>query len=381
MLYFGQSTFFPSLAGVGQLLIFTILFVGLINLLRSINYFSALPNCEKWVIAMLIILTIAWFLSPKTVSSYIISPIATLNQFKDMVAFFIPIFTGYQIGLHKKLPTKQWLVIAIILLILAINSYYATQAALMLKFGQDESTNNAAYTFLYVLPFIPLILRKYRLAALVLLAVCFIFVMTGAKRGAILCMAAVLVYLMSWYYKKESVTWRTVLSALLLITAVGVAVNYFFTTNDYLQQRLEDTLEGNSSARDYLYSTLWNEWLNADMFTQFFGHGSAQTVIIAGNLAHNDWLELLTDVGLLGALIYLMIMLGLYRYCRYLQKDSPQQAAFTTYLVFWFLTSIFSMGIDIWGGISMMLLGTLIGNNEVQDGRLQYTDLGRDVKN
>lgn len=368
LLYFGQSTFFPSLAGVGQLLIFVIMFVGLINLLRSINYFSALPSCEKWVIAMLTILTLAYILTPKTISSSRISPTSTLNQFKEMVAFFIPIFTGYQIGLHKKLPIKQWLVIAIILLVLAINSFYATQAALMLKSGRDENTNNAAYIFLYVMPFVPLILKRYRLAALALLAVCFIFVMMGAKRGAIICFAAVIFYLISWYYKGKRVSWRTVLGLLVLITAVGVGINYFFTTSDYLQQRLEDTLEGNTSARDYLYATLWNEWLSTDMFTQLFGHGSAQTVIIAGNYAHNDWLELLTDVGLLGALIYLMIIITLYRYSRYLQKDSSQQAAFTAYLIFWFLTTIFSMGMEITGGISMMLLGTLIGNNEAQAG-------------
>lgn len=368
LLYFGQSTFFPSLAGVGQLLIFVIMFVGLVNLLRSVNYFSALPSCEKWVIAMLIVLTMAWFMSPKTVSSNLLPPTATLNQFKNMVAFFIPIFTGYQIGLHKKLPTKQWLVISIILLVLAINSFYTTQAVLLLKFGQDETTNNAAYTFLYVMPFVPLILKRYRLAALALLAVCFIFVMMGAKRGAIICFAAVVLYLISWYYKGKRVSWRTVLGILVLITAVGVGVNYFFTTSDYLQQRLEDTLEGNTSARDYLYVTLWNKWLNADMFTQFFGHGSAQTVILAGNYAHNDWLELLIDVGLLGTLIYLMIMANLYRYSRCLQKDSPQQVAFTAYLIFWFLTTIFSMGMEITGGISMMLLGTLIGNNEVKIG-------------
>lgn len=372
LLYFGQSTFFPSLAGVGQLLIFVIMFVGLVNLLRSVNYFSALPSCEKWVIAMLIVLTMAWFMSPKTVSSYLLPPTATLNQFKDMVAFFIPIFTGYQIGLHKKLPTKQWLVISIILLILAINSFYAAKAAALLKFGKDESTNNAAYTFLYVLPFVPLILKRYKLAALALLAVCFIYVMTGAKRGAILCLAAVLLYLMWWYYRGKKVSWRTILGILILITAIGVGINYFFTTDDYLQQRLEDTLEGNSSARDYLYAKLWNTWLNADMLTQLFGHGSAQTVIIAGNYAHNDWLELLTDVGLLGAIIYLTIIVKLYNYSRYLQKGSQEQAAFTSYLIFWVLTTIFSMGMGITAGISMMLLGTLIGNNEAEEREVSY---------
>lgn len=144
--------------------------------------------------------------------------------------------------------------------------------------------------------------------AIAFLAVCFMFVMTGAKRGAIICMGAVLLYLIWWYYKDKHISLRTIASILVIITALGIGINYYFTTDDYLQQRLQQTLEGNSSHRDVLYFILWNEWLNADLVTQLFGRGIAQTVPLAGNFAHNDWLELLTDEGLLGALIYLIII-------------------------------------------------------------------------
>lgn len=363
LLYLGQSTFFPSLAIVGQLLIFLILFVGLINLIRSLRNYTSIPNCEKLIILMLVILTLTYVISPKMIiCSWLPFPIITLNQFKQMVAFFLPIFTGYQIGLHKRLTSKQWFVISIILLILAINSFLISKQQALILRGQEESTNNSAYIFLYILPFLPLILNKYRIMAFTILAICFIFVMLGAKRGAIVCMGFMILYLMWWYLKRKRVSLGTIIAILVVIAALIIGLNYFFTTDDYLQTRLEQTIEGNSSHRDVLYSMLWEEWLDADLSTQLFGRGIAQTITVVGNYAHNDWLELLTDVGLFGAVVYLMIIVSLLKFRKKFHKNSPEQAAFTVVILFWFLKTIFSMGMEIMGGISMMLLGTLIGN-------------------
>lgn len=365
-LYFGQSAFFPSSTIIGQILIFLILFIGLISLLRSMTI--QFPHCLKWIVAILVILTISFILSPKTVSSVLLPSTSTLNQFKDMVAFFLPIFTGYQIGLHRRLTAKQWGVVAAILVAIAVNSFFETKNNALERLGLKESTNNSAYVFLYLIAFIPLILRKYKTAAFALLVVCFAFVMMGAKRGAIICMAFMLLYLMWWYFRHRRISFGTIVSLLVLVTAIIVGTAYFFTESDYLQERMEQTLEGNSSSRDILYYFLWNAWVNADLIAQIFGRGSAQTVEVAGNYAHNDWLELLTDVGLLGALIYLAIFVSLFRFRKKLPKNSPEQASFTIVLMFWFLKTIFSMGMGIMGGIGMMLLGTLMGN-EVSSSR------------
>lgn len=372
-LYFGQSAFFPSITIIGQILIFLILFMGLVCLLRSMTSSIRIPLCLKWIVAILVILTISFILSPKTVSSVLLPSTSTLNQFKDMVAFFLPIFTGYQIGLHRRLTAKQWAVVAAILVAIAVNAFFEAKNDALERLGLKESTNNSAYVFLYLIAFIPLILRKYRVVAFALLAVCFAFVMMGAKRGAIICMAFMLLYLMWWYFRHRRISFGTIVSLLVLVAAIIVGTAYFFTESDYLQERMEQTLEGNSSRRDILYYFLWDAWVNADFITQIFGRGSAQTVEVAGNYAHNDWLELLTDVGLLGALIYLAIFVSLFRFRKKLPKNSPEQASFTIVLMFWFLKTIFSMGMGIMGGIGMMLLGTLMGNEVSSSRRVDAT--------
>lgn len=362
LLYFMQASLFPGAAIVGQGLIFGILLIGLVNMLRSLGPASpAMPAPLKWIIALLILLTITYILSPKSVHSLRIGRTGTLGQFKDMVAYFVPIFTGFQVGLHKRISPKQWFVVTGIILAVAINAYYTTMQEALQKFNVEQSTNNAGYTFLYVMPFLPLFLRKFKPAAFATLSLVFIFVMLAAKRGAIICMALMLLYAMKWYLgSKMSI--KTVIVILLVIAGVYLGVQHFMAENEFLQERLEQTLEGNSSGRDVIYEKLWKTWLEADDMTQLFGRGTAQTVMIAGNYAHNDWLEFLTDNGLLGALLYLTTIVSLFFYRRKIQKGSPMRCAFMIVLLFWFIKSIFSMGMGIMGGISMMLLGTIIGN-------------------
>ncbi len=360
--YYTYTSLFPSLAFVGQLLIFLILFICLINLWRALMFPYALPNCMRLIIVMLVILTLSYFISPKFVYTRFLPSISTLNQFKDMVAFFIPIFTGFCIGIHKRLLPKQWAIISLIIFVLAVNSYFETKVMFLREFNREEATNNAGYIFLYILPFLPLVLNKYKLLVLALLGAIFVFIMLCAKRGAIICMACMILYLLWWYLTRRRISFGTIVSILVLVTALVIGLNYFFSESDYLQRRLEQTLEGNSSHRDVLYSVLWDAWLKADFLKQLFGRGIAQTVNVAGNYAHNDWLELLTDVGFLGAFVYLMIIVSLFMFRKKLPKSSPEQAAFTVVIIFWFLKTIFSMGMGIMGGISMMLLGTLMGN-------------------
>ena len=219
-LYFGQSALFPTLAIIGQILIFLILFIGLISLLRSMTCSIRFPLCMKCIVALLAILSISYIMSPKTVSSVLLPSTSTLNQFKDMVAFFLPVFTGYRIGLHRRLTPNQWAALALIMMAIAVNSFVRSEV--LASRSLKESTNNSAYIFLYLIPFVPLILKKYRLLSIALLSACFIFVMMGAKRGAIICMACMLLYLLRWHFRRRRISFGTI--AFFLIVTGGIVV-------------------------------------------------------------------------------------------------------------------------------------------------------------
>ena len=365
LLYFTQASIFPGAAIIGQVLIFLILCIGFVNLLRTLSRSVLMPNSFGWIIALLIVATVGFLISPSTVQSRLLDRTSTLNQFKDWAAFFLPVFTGFQIGLHKKISPRQGLIVTLIFLAIAISSFFNTKAALLERFNLEETTNNAGYIFVYLLCFLPLFLKNYKFFGLAILITAFIFIMIAAKRGAILCMAILLLYEIKWYMGRR-LSLKTFLAIAIVITGAVIGIMYFMATDALLQQRFEQTMEGNSSARDYLYAKLWDAWIEADGVTQLFGRGTAQTVMVCGNYAHNDWLELLTDYGLLSAFLYLAIIVSLFRYSRKLPAGSAQRCALTLVIILWALKTVFSMGMSVMGGISMMLIGTLIGNSMVR---------------
>ena len=128
--------------------------------------------------------------------------------------------------------------------------------------------------------------------------------------------------------------------------------------------RINDTIAGDSSNRDIIYSAVLNAWLNAnDLVNYLFGFGSNATINMIGIRAHNDWLEILLDFGLLGICLYLAFFVSLFK-TTWRQKEN-RQAFYTLMTVFaiWFFKSLYSMGFNesLFSYLSMVI-GTVLGD-------------------
>lgn len=147
---------------------------------------------------------------------------------------------------------------------------------------------------------------------------------------------------------------------------MSVAVFFFLSfmeQSEFMTQRVNATLKGDSSARDTLYSYLWNAWLNSDIIHQLFGYGISQTVTIVGNYAHNDWLEILIDYGLLGVVLYATIIIKLFKYRKNLNYNKGAKVCYTSIMLIWMMKTLFSMGIGVPESLNILLLGSFIGNS------------------
>ena len=170
----------------------------------------------------------------------------------------------------------------------------------------EETTNNAGYLFLSLIP-IWVVYRRKPLLQYAGLAFCMAFILMGMKRGAILIGGVVVLYLI-WQIIKNARDKQRVI--VILLTAVLAVVGVYFvidmmTSSDYFMQRLEATKEGNSSGRDSLYSFFWTYFTEkADAIQYLFGRGANGTLEIYYNYAHNDWLEIAVNQGLLGIIVY-----------------------------------------------------------------------------
>ena len=161
-------------------------------------------------------------------------------------------------------------------------------------------------------------------------------------------------------------TFKRVFAILLLLAAAATFIYYSIESNEYLMSRIEKTQSEGIGQRSIAYVALWNHWSSdTNLFTFLFGNGMAQTITVWGNYAHNDWLELLIDNGLLGVVIYLMLFVLAFMYIRKMNIGRLYKLSAYLCLIIWFLKTVFSMGYTSMMNVMIcFLLGLIIGKNE-----------------
>lgn len=234
-----------------------------------------------------------------------------------LIALTFPTFG--LLGRQGLLDRKFFIIAGIILLICAIPAYrHEEQLRIMRILANDGNvsynTVNASTIFLMIFPMVFVVKKK--LLSLAIFAISLFFIVSSAKRGNIVAVIIPTVLYLWYFYRTGGKSFfKKVLVLCLFVIAASYAWEYI-QTDDYLIKRYEDTLEGNSSGRDTIYSSLWNLWYNKSSdFQYFLGFGYYGTRLYGpdGRFAHQDWLEILVDYGLLGFLIYAVALLLLLR--------------------------------------------------------------------
>ena len=236
---------------------------------------------------------------------------ASYNYIKSIYLSILPIYAFYYFSLKGYLTAERLRWWAVVFSISCVVSYYLYMQQAMEKLlargsSAEEITNNVGYLFLSLIP-VWVLFRKKPLLQYAGLAFCMAFILMGMKRGAILIGGVVVLYLIWQIIRNARGNQRFIV--ILLTAVLAVAGVYFvidmMTSSDYFIQRLEATKEGNSSGRDSLYSFFWTYFTEkADAIQYLFGRGANGTLEIYYNYAHNDWLEIAVNQGLLGIIVY-----------------------------------------------------------------------------
>ena len=300
---------------------------------------SYLTRLEKIVISFWILHFVYFFTS----YFWLDSPSTTLIGNISVSLLSIPLFMT--LG-RRGVMTNRFYLVATILLVLSAFVYYWTLRAnylANLMSGNQDITNNASAVFLYILPLI-FILRSRYLSYGVLL-ICSYFIMDGAKRGNIVCaVPVILLFIIYTFRHKKNRFYEKAIFMLFFIFTVSWGLKQY-EQNEYLQKRMEQTMEGNSSGRDRIYENSWKVYSESqDIKNIILGYGFQVTYYNKqiGNYAHNDWLELLVDNGLVGALFYLYIFILLFKIIKK-EKDLQKRYILISIAIIWLLKSMFSM--------------------------------------
>jgi len=277
------------------------------------------------------------------------APVRKLDYLKKVAASLLPVYPFYVFSKKGQLTTKTisyWLPVIIVLAVFEFFQYYNMKLAMAehLGSGQTEFTNNTGYVFVTILPLVFIKQRKL-LMQYVMLAVIVIFAVMSVKRGAILITGlSICFYLYTTLSQaKTSQKLKYVLLTFIGIIIAGYYISDYISQSIYFSERLQATIEGDSNGRDGIFTSLWQVFVDSNVFNQLFGHGPDSTIIYSGSLAHNDWLEILINQGLFGAIIYLIFFQKVYRTWRKYRQDPIVGVCLGGLFIVLFIRTLFSM--------------------------------------
>lgn len=272
-----------------------------------------------------------------------------------------PIFLFYEFTMNGKLTSDRIMVYLPILIITCVLLYYEKESNVLLNTNKEEITNNIGYMFI---PLIPILFfySKKPILQFVFLGIILLYVFMGMKRGAILIAVLGSIVLLYANIKNSSRGVKFLFAMLTIIIIVGICmyVNYMMNTSAYFMARFEQTLDGDASGRDVIYSKLWNALLyEARPLYFYLGRGADSTLRVAGAFAHQDWLETFCNNGLIGVFILFgfFYTFGMNALISKRHFSGMMFYSFASLFIIIFCKSLFSMSIQELDVSETMLIG------------------------
>lgn len=354
-IYWLQGVLFPSGRLVSQILLAILLLVSVFYFCVAIFRYK-LPKVLKTLAIIIGVFTIYGVIAIVSGDSFTIiesgsTSVDAVDYLKNIYLSLLPIYVVFVSTRKGHLNERRMRFWAIVFLVVAIIDFYHFQNVAMSSLaarglGTDDITNNRAYVVISIVAFIPLFYKK-PVFQYAILAICLYFALIGMKRGALICG----IISTSWFFfnsiKAERKSSRTII--LLLLSFVVVFLFIFLVDNllassDYFVRRVEDSLAGDSSNRYEIYNGLMNHLLHeTNAFRFLFGNGANATLNIAINYAHNDWLEIAINNGLIMVVVYLIYWVRMFTSIRKSKKDTVCHMILALFFIIYFLKTFFSM--------------------------------------
>lgn len=358
--YLGQAFLFGENNAIGRPALMVILAVNLYYMARSLR----LPDKPLILTAIVcfVLLNLGYYLWGDT----FIMNVPTAKSFQ--------IFKTVLLSTTCIFPTYYWTRQGYSLRVPALIFAAAYCAIIyMSRYGRIEDidkVDNMGYYYLNFIPFLFLIRGR----AIVKIGLCLllnVLIIACAKRGAIISagVADIIFFLYIWKDRQISRGFFSRLCILALVAGAAYFAAEKIQSNTFVQNRFTELEQGNSSGRDRIYRNLWVNWTERyDVVQQTFGGGYCMSPRINdGVFAHNDWLELLTDLGLAGVAAYLLVIIGMIEPVRRARNVTLRYAMLTITAI-WLLKTMFSMSyLDENSFILMLLFGMLAAKSQTYE--------------
>lgn len=218
--------------------------------------------------------------------------------------------------------------IYIALVFIGLAVYYNNHVGLNILEVIDERSSGS-YTLLFMLPFFLCFPKMaYRMTGIIVI---FIAILISLKRGGIISLtASVFIYFLVYNFatQKKKLKLFVVLFSVAFLVALFFMYDYLEdTTGGVISERFQNISVDEGSGRKGIYSNVWRLISNSSLGELFWGHGWNAVRMKIGISAHNDFLEILFDFGLLVFIAYLLLYWRILKKCIYLIRVQSFYAA------------------------------------------------------
>lgn len=260
-----------------------------------------------------------------------------------MMPFFIFCFF-VQVG--KQIEYRFIFIGLIIAYIIMMYAFVRSYELRLLYSNSDYIRIGESYIIYFLLPFF-LITRNNLIRILSILFV--IVVMTiSLKRGGIVSLSLGLIsyYLTNVFCTKGTRKLKHFGIAFLLLIVIYFVLT--FAMQDYfnnLIERMNGIENDEGSSRFSVYAVTWQMIVNSDFIHSIFGHGWNKVLEDSpmSFSAHNDFLEIMYDFGVIGIILYLYLYYKLFKYAiSLIHKRSSIAAPFVYSIVIFIVNSLLS---------------------------------------
>jgi len=209
------------------------------------------------------------------------------------------------------------------------------------------------------------------------MVVCVALALLADKRGAIVAIAGGILTFVAIRMRDR---WRRRIQSVGLLIPVGLIGGFFFVQHRYaLVDDWRDVHDPDriGSGRGEIYRAVWQGWLDASLVEMLVGRGLLGTLHVTyerlgtTTAAHSDLLEVLTEYGILGLLVYLAFFWESMKLCIWaVRSRHPAAGPFGVALVMILLPSLYSMALSDTTAV-LTYLGLGLGAGEIESSRLR----------
>lgn len=326
-------------------------------------------NVSLFLSIICLIILFSYLISPKSIYGNILGNISTFAFFRSFCGAVLPFFPFYYLSSSGKLNMEDLKKMGIVLFFLSILYFFYSINVVIVEEGSSNYTINAAYKFLYITPLLSLIRKKWLFISM--FSILFSLTILGSKRGAIIGMIIQLSIYFYYLFKDSNHKLFISLIIIILVILFSIGIYDFYQSDVFFQQRVEATLEGSTSGRDKLISNLISHLNAKSIFNLIFGSGFIATVKAIGNYAHNDWMEILYDFGIIGLISYLLFFV--FSFYKISAKTLPFRLSYTMGVNAIFFSSFFSMAFFSEATYPVFIvMGSVLGYSKYMEKSLIY---------